>query len=192
MFSTTVRLTRVPIPPTGGRLPVAPPTNSRAVVTFPETQDASRRSIVSDGQPGNRKGRSNRGSCSERRLPPKPAPGAERKELTMRISVLPSLLRSWPAGAALILLALTASSSRAQDDPPFQAGRLSFVSGAVSIQPVGLDDWGQAYQNLPVGPGDRIFTRGCRLANRMTSHTSSPIRSATMESSLAKAMFTSR
>jgi len=76
----------------------------------------------------------------------------------MRISVLPSLLRSWPAGAALILLALTASSSRAQDDPPFQAGRLSFVSGAVSIQPVGLDDWGQAYQNLPVGPGDRIFT----------------------------------
>jgi hypothetical protein len=76
----------------------------------------------------------------------------------MRISLLSALSKSMPAGAALLLLALSASPSRAQGDPPFQAGRLSFVSGAVSIQPVGLDDWGQAYQNLPVGPGDRIFT----------------------------------
>jgi hypothetical protein len=39
-----------------------------------------------------------------------------------------------------------------------QAGRLSFVSGTVSVQPVGLDDWQQADPNLPLGPGDRIFT----------------------------------
>ena len=30
--------------------------------------------------------------------------------------------------------------------------------GTVSIQPSGSDDWGRAYPNLPVGPGDRIYT----------------------------------
>jgi len=39
-----------------------------------------------------------------------------------------------------------------------QAGRISFAAGTVSIQPAGLDDWGQAQLNLPLGPGDRIFT----------------------------------
>jgi hypothetical protein len=46
----------------------------------------------------------------------------------------------------------------AQDDPPPQAGRLSFLSGAVSLQPAGADDWSQASPNYPIGPGDRIFT----------------------------------
>ena len=50
------------------------------------------------------------------------------------------------------------SSALAQDDPPPEAGRISYISGNVSIQPVTSDDWGQAYPNLPVGPGDRIFT----------------------------------
>ena len=57
--------------------------------------------------------------------------------------------------AALVLLTSTAL---AQDDPPPEAGRISYISGNVSIQPVTADDWGQAYPNLPVGPGDRIFT----------------------------------
>src|SRR5262249_52108992 len=35
---------------------------------------------------------------------------------------------------------------------------LGFVSGNVSIQPAGVDTWGEAYPNLPLGPGDRIFT----------------------------------
>ena len=56
--------------------------------------------------------------------------------------------------AALVV----ASSALAQDDPPPEAGRISYISGNVSIQPVTSDDWGQAYPNLPVGPGDRIFT----------------------------------
>ena len=42
------------------------------------------------------------------------------------------------------------------------------------------------------GPGWRMLTRGWRLARRITSHTSSPIASATIDSSLAKAMLTSR
>jgi hypothetical protein len=44
------------------------------------------------------------------------------------------------------------------DDPPAQAGRLSIVNGTVSIQPAGTQDWGQAYLNYPLGPGDRIYT----------------------------------
>src|ERR1700751_6053283 len=61
--------------------------------------------------------------------------------------------------AAAACLALIPLASPAQDDdPPQQAGRLSIVNGSVSIQPAGTQDWGQAYLNYPVGPGDRIFT----------------------------------
>ena len=42
------------------------------------------------------------------------------------------------------------------------------------------------------GPGERILTRGWRLANSMISQGSTPSRSQTIESSLAKAIFTSR
>lgn len=62
--------------------------------------------------------------------------------------------------AAVVCMALVAIPSPAQDndDPPPQAGRLSIVNGNVSIQPAGTQDWGQAYLNYPVGPGDRIYT----------------------------------
>jgi hypothetical protein len=62
------------------------------------------------------------------------------------------------AAACAVLIALWPSLSRAQDDPPPEAGRISVADGAVSVQPVGLDDWGQAEINMPLGPGDRIFT----------------------------------
>jgi len=59
-----------------------------------------------------------------------------------------------------ICLTLVSAPAHAQDadDPPAQAGRLSALSGAVSIQQAGSDEWSQAYPNLPLGPGDRIFT----------------------------------
>lgn len=63
----------------------------------------------------------------------------------------------WAAVAA-VLVALVGLGAWAQDDPPDQAGRVSAISGRVSIQPSGSDDWGQAYQNLPIGPGDRVYT----------------------------------
>src|SRR5246127_1447788 len=69
------------------------------------------------------------------------------------------LKRLLPAAAALACLALGTLPSAAQDeDPPQQAGRLSIVNGTVSIQPAGAQDWGQAYLNYPLGPGDRIYT----------------------------------
>ena len=55
----------------------------------------------------------------------------------------------------LIALPLAAQDG---DDPPSEAGRLSIVNGTVSIQPAGTQDWGQAYLNYPLGPGDRIYT----------------------------------
>jgi hypothetical protein len=60
--------------------------------------------------------------------------------------------------AFVIAAALLCAPGLAQDDPPDQAGRISSISGTVSVQPNGSDDWGQVYPNLPVGPGDRIFT----------------------------------
>lgn len=65
--------------------------------------------------------------------------------------------------ATLVLGILTAFSpmrAQAQDDPPQQAGRLAYVAGDVAIEPAGSQTWGQAYGNLPLGPGDRIVTQG--------------------------------
>jgi hypothetical protein len=58
--------------------------------------------------------------------------------------------------AAMAMIPVAAQAQ--DDDPPPEAGRISYISGNVSIQPVTSDEWGQAYPNLPVGPGDRIFT----------------------------------
>jgi hypothetical protein len=60
--------------------------------------------------------------------------------------------------ACAALFTLLCLPSIAQNDPPDQEGRISDISGTVSILPSGSNDWGQAYQNLPIGPGDRIFT----------------------------------
>ncbi len=76
----------------------------------------------------------------------------------MRFSALASRQKLLFAVLAAIFLALASTPSRAQDDPTAQAGRLSAVIGTVSVQPAGVDAWGQAYPNLPLGPGDRIFT----------------------------------
>jgi hypothetical protein len=76
----------------------------------------------------------------------------------MRSIALCSQKKSLLAGVVAALLALAPVASHAQDDPPDGAGRISFVGGNVSLQPVGLDDWGQALPNLPFGIGDRIVT----------------------------------
>jgi hypothetical protein len=66
-------------------------------------------------------------------------------------------IKRWAATIAALPL-LVASLASAQDDPPAEAGRISWITGTVSIQPVGTQDWGQAYPNLTMGPGDRVFT----------------------------------
>lgn len=76
----------------------------------------------------------------------------------MQVQVHSPLRKLLFSAALTLLLLLFSTASRAQGDPPPQAGRISYASGAVSFQPAGLTDWGQAEVNEPYGPGDRIFT----------------------------------
>jgi hypothetical protein len=60
------------------------------------------------------------------------------------LSPTPKLLLT---SAVVAFLALASMPSHAQPDPPAQAGRLSYITGNVSIQPSGSDDWGHAVPN---------------------------------------------
>jgi hypothetical protein len=75
---------------------------------------------------------------------------------------------------ALSLAALAGSAVWAQQDaadqpgasdvdPPTRAARLSYVQGAVSVQPAGIDDWTAATLNRPLTAGDQLWSdRGSR------------------------------
>jgi hypothetical protein len=62
---------------------------------------------------------------------------------------------------AAMSMAISAPALHAQydaNDPPPQAGRISIIQGSeTDVQPAGTDTWGQAYPNLPIGPGDRLY-----------------------------------
>jgi len=62
--------------------------------------------------------------------------------------------------AVLAVLALAAlGSARADEgDPPSRVARLSYVEGAVSFQPAGIDEWTAAERNRPLTTGDRLWT----------------------------------
>ena len=51
-----------------------------------------------------------------------------------------------------------APSSSAENDPPGRAARLDYMSGEVSIQPGGVNDWVVATLNRPMTTADRIWT----------------------------------
>src|SRR5579863_3035605 len=54
---------------------------------------------------------------------------------------------------------LVASAAYADDDdPPSRAARLSYISGTVSFQPGGIEDWVPATLNRPLTTGDRLWT----------------------------------
>ena len=48
--------------------------------------------------------------------------------------------------------------SRAENDPPSRAARLNYISGEVSIQPGGVNDWVAGTLNRPMTTADRIWT----------------------------------
>jgi hypothetical protein len=68
-----------------------------------------------------------------------------------------SLSRSLLISGALVGMALAATLSQAQGDPPPSSARVSHLSGNVSIQPSGLDSWGGTENNMPVNAGDRVY-----------------------------------
>ena len=50
------------------------------------------------------------------------------------------------------------TGSPAAQDPPERVGRLSFISGPVSLRPGGLDDWDNAPLNYPLTTGDDLWS----------------------------------
>lgn len=64
-------------------------------------------------------------------------------------------------GFSLVLSAfvvMAVSAVFAEDDPPGRAARLDYMSGEVSIQPGGVNDWVAATLNRPMTTSDRIWT----------------------------------
>ncbi|MGC1200243.1 MAG: DUF6600 domain-containing protein [Candidatus Acidiferrales bacterium] len=61
------------------------------------------------------------------------------------------------AAVAILLGLSTASAARAQDDPPGRVARISFMSGSVSYQISGDQDWVQADPNHPLTTGDNLW-----------------------------------
>jgi len=71
--------------------------------------------------------------------------------------------------AAMALAALSPATVMAQQaseddsDPPTRAARLSYIEGAVSLLPAGVDDWTVANINRPLISGDQLWSdRGSR------------------------------
>ena len=50
------------------------------------------------------------------------------------------------------------SQNQGGGDPPGRVARLGYVSGTVSFQPSGEDQWSQALANYPLTTGDRLYT----------------------------------
>lgn len=58
----------------------------------------------------------------------------------------------------LILLSLSAVAAFADADPPQRVARLQYMSGSVSVQPKGQDDWVQGTLNRPLTNSDNLWT----------------------------------
>ena len=81
--------------------------------------------------------------------------------------------RNFVLFAAMFALSFLATSAFAadNDDPPNRAARLSFVSGAVSFEPGGTDEWVDAIVNRPLTTGDKLWAdRDGRAELRIDSY----------------------
>ena len=61
-------------------------------------------------------------------------------------------------GLLLVLMQTLSSAGIAWADQPARVGRLSYLSGAVSFAPAGVDRWVSATLNYPLTTGDRLWT----------------------------------
>ena len=62
------------------------------------------------------------------------------------------------AGLVLISLLVIGSAVAQEADPPGRVARLSFLQGAVSLEPAGQQDWINAELNRPVTTSDRVWS----------------------------------
>lgn len=57
----------------------------------------------------------------------------------------------------LLFLMIAVAGVVAAQDPPTRIGRLNYVTGSVSFQPGGVDDWVPATINRPLTVGDQLY-----------------------------------
>ncbi len=57
----------------------------------------------------------------------------------------------------LLVLAFAAAGVLGAQDPPSRAGRISYISGTVSFEPAGVDNWVPAAVNRPLTMGDQLY-----------------------------------
>lgn len=60
--------------------------------------------------------------------------------------------------SAAILLGMISFAGFAQEDPPDRVARLNYISGNVSMEPAGIDQWAPADVNRPFTIGDYLYT----------------------------------
>src|ERR1700726_3321881 len=89
----------------------------------------------------------------------------------LRFALLPLVVALFACATALSAFA----------DPPSRAVRLQYISGAVSIQPGGVNDWVEAVVNRPLTTADRVWTD---KAARAELHLGSAALRASAETSL--------
>jgi len=73
-------------------------------------------------------------------------------------SARPGALAALAAAVGLLALAAPGSVRADEGDPPGRVARLSYLEGAVSLQPAGLEEWTAAERNRPLTGGDRLWT----------------------------------
>lgn len=61
------------------------------------------------------------------------------------------------AQRVLLLTMAVAGFAAAQNDPPDRVGRLNYITGSVSFQPGGVEDWVAANLNRPLTTGDHLW-----------------------------------
>src|ERR1700689_4896305 len=61
---------------------------------------------------------------------------------------------------------------RAQGDPPGRVARISYIYGAVSFRPGGVDDWGPVDPNRPLTTGDHLYVEFAGSAELQTGNAS--------------------
>ena len=111
--------------------------------------------------------------------------------LPIKHSIFPSVKKTLlPAAALLAVLLLSLAPAQAQDgygqpgqqttygpatdaqtqamDPPSQVGRLSEISGNVSVEPASVNEFSAAELNAPLTTGDRVYADAGSLAEVQT------------------------
>src|SRR5690242_18431040 len=87
------------------------------------------------------------------------------RQRSERPSKMGTMAKNTFRALAALSLSLVLGLARAQDgdntegqDPPDRAARLSYLSGDVSMQPAGEDQWAPAMLNRPLTTGDKLWT----------------------------------